>query len=650
VAELSPLPEFLLVCDSVQGTIRSSVKICTVRVHNFRSISDLTLECRGMVVLLGPNNHGKSNLLNAIEFSLSTSTKPTREDFCAFRVKDDDELWVELVFENLAEQEKTTFKKYLDAEGKLTIRKTAELNGEDIETGYRGYVNEPEQWWLKSSEISRLLKTADVQEHAKTIRALDALLKGGRITKQQVEDFQSQYIAEHRNGLTFTRALEDGPLLGVKNVAGGVLPDIYLVPAVRDLSDEIKVKATTSFGRIIQRAVQEMASQNPAYSELRSRLDELVNTLNAREGNRDRPSELKQIEQFIATELEDWNVRVQIEVNTPEVEKILELGTELQLDDGVCSSAERKGHGLQRAVLFALLRTWAKVVRNSKSIGTVPRKASQSLVFVIEEPELFLHPQAQRRLAEALKELSEQEDHQIFICTHSTHFVDLREYESIVIVSKPTPTSGTTVRYCKQDLFEGEDAKSRKDRFHLAYWINPDRGELFFARRVVLVEGETERVVIPYLAKKLDKFDAEVSLIDCGSKFNLPVYIALLNAFDIPYVVVHDEDPLPDPVPADWDGDKRREKQKVFNVNAQVAGLVKTGLGSVQVLSPDFERASGVSKTQGERKGKAIAALDHFETIKKDDIPAVLINVIAVAYGAAATAEVAEAQPAVATE
>jgi putative ATP-dependent endonuclease of the OLD family len=587
-----------------------------------------------MVVLLGPNNHGKSNLLNAIDFSLSTSAKLMREDFCVFRANGDDELWVELEFVKLSEQEKITFKKYLDKEGKLTIRKTAKLDGEDIDTGYSGYVNEPEQWWLKASEVSRLLKKEDVQEHVKTVPELEELLKGGgRITKQQVEEFQTQYIAAHRDQLRFSRVLENGPLLGVKNVAGGVLPDIYLVPAVRDLSDEMKIKATTSFGRIIQRAVQEMAVQNPAYAELRGRLDELINTLNAREGNRGRPSELKQIEQLIATELEDWKVQVQIEVNTPEVEKILELGTELQLDDGFCSSVERKGHGLQRAVLFALLRTWAKVIRNTKSGGTVPRKASQSLVFAIEEPELFLHPQAQRRLAEALKELSEQEGHQIFICTHSTHFADLNEYESIVIVSKPTPKSGTTVRYSKESVFEGEDAKARKDRFHLAYWINPDRGELFFARKVVLVEGETERVVIPYLSKKLGKYEAEVSVIDCGSKFNLPVYISLLNAFDIPYCVVHDEDPMPNPVPADWGDDKRREKQRAFDINAQVAALVKPELGSVHVLSPDFEGACGVSRSQGEKKGKGIAALDHFEQVKNEDVPQPLIRIIDSAYG-----------------
>ena len=400
-------------------------------------------------------------------------------------------------------------------------------------------------------------------------------------------------------------------------------------------------------GRIVQRALQEMASQSTVYVELKTRLDELVNTLNLRAGNRERPSQLEQIETLLAAELQDWKVKVQIEVNAPEVEKILELGTELQLDDGVCSAAESKGHGLQRAVLFALLRTWAKVIRTAKSESTVPRKASQSLVFAIEEPELFLHPHAQRRLAEALKEISEQDDHQIFLCTHSTHFVDLRHYEGIVIVTKQTPRVGTTVRYCKEDLFAGEDAASRKDRFHLAYWINPDRGELFFARKVVLVEGETERVILPYLAKKASKFDAEVSIIDCGSKHNLPLYIALLNAFRIPYLVVHDEDPVPvrpDPLPEDWNAGKYNEQQRTFALNAKIADLVQSDLGAVSVLSPKFEDVAEVPKRQGEKKGKPIAALDHFEKTRVEDIPPRILQIIDDAYVTSVAAVVPEAE------
>src|SRR5262249_10650253 len=158
-----------------------------------------------------------------------------------------------------------------------------------------------------------------------------------------------------------------------------------------------------------------------------------------------------------------------------------------------------------------------------------------SVMFAIEEPELFLHPHAQRQLAQALAEIAAASDHQVFVCSHSTHFVDLDRYQNIVLVAKTE--NSTSVRQCTTELFEGEDAQDKRNRFHMAAWINPDRGEIFFAKKVVLVEGETERTILPYLADKLSCWDPAISVIDCGSKHNLPLYIRILNAFSIPYTV-----------------------------------------------------------------------------------------------------------------
>jgi len=170
----------------------------------------------------------------------------------------------------------------------------------------------------------------------------------------------------------------------------------------------------------------------------------------------------------------------------------------------------------------------------------------------------------------------------------------------------------------------------------MAEWINPDRGEMFFARRVVFVEGETEKVVIPYLAEKLNIFDPDVSIIECGSKNNLPLYVSIAKAFDIPYMVIHDEDPLPDSIPADWSEDKIASKRRTFNLNQTISDLVSAPLGAVAVMAPDFEKVSGVSRSQGDRKEKALAALDHFDGISADDIPINIKEVLGTAYSAAA--------------
>ena len=64
------------------------MRLSQLTIRNYRSIKDLALECSRLVTLLSPNNHGKSNVISALEFGLSTSTKPTHADFFAHRDSD----------------------------------------------------------------------------------------------------------------------------------------------------------------------------------------------------------------------------------------------------------------------------------------------------------------------------------------------------------------------------------------------------------------------------------------------------------------------------------------------------------------------------------------------------------------------------------
>jgi len=585
-----------------------------------------------MVTLLGPNNHGKSNLLSALEFGLSTSAKPVEQDFFAYRDSNDNELWIEMTFYELTGQEKNTLKRYILSDDTICIRKTARLTTNGIEVTYNGYVEQPNEEWLQAEKAGDYTS----REQISGTPLKDLVPQTGRLTKAIIEEAQQNYIQAHRAELIFKRTLEQGPLLGQKNVAGGILPEFYLIPAVRDLTDEIRVKATTTFGRLLNRAVSEMAERDPRFVEARKRLEEVVASLNSRDSTKGYVNQLAELEKSIEKELQSWGVKVNIEVTPPELERIFELGTDIRLNNGVETSADRKGHGLQRAMMFALFRLWAKVIRSDRRMDTqvqvMPRKQSDSVIFAIEEPELFLHPHAQRKLFVSLREIAETAEHQVFICTHSTHFVNLEYYKEIAITAKEDPHEGSRVRQCTDELFAGDNLAERKKRFHMAQWINPDRGEMFFAKRVVFVEGETEKVIFPFLAEKLGVFDSDVSIIDCGSKHNLPLYIEIANAFKIPYLVIHDEDPLPDPIPDDWDENKRREKRRTFELNVEIANLARAQGAQVEILSPDFERVSGVPRSQGEKKGKALAALDHFDSLDISQIPTQLQDIVKKVY------------------
>ncbi|MDR1834398.1 MAG: AAA family ATPase [Fusobacteriaceae bacterium] len=185
--------------------------------------------------------------------------------------------------------------------------------------------------------------------------------------------------------------------------------------------------------------------------------------------------------------------------------------------------------GLTRKLVLEALKLIAEEYRRTG------RALSDGILLFVEEPELYLHPQASKELYDIFQTLARM-GFQIFLATHSGNFVNLKDYKSICIVRDGE--KGTEVFQYKGNLFSGDEIQN----FNMSYWINPDRSELFFASRVILVEGQTDKIVLGALAKKLGVFRYDYSIIECGSKGLIPQFIRLLNAFAIPCTAVYDKD------------------------------------------------------------------------------------------------------------
>ena len=152
----------------------------------------------------------------------------------------------------------------------------------------------------------------------------------------------------------------------------------------------------------------------------------------------------------------------------------------------------------------------------------------------------------------------------------------------------------------KDGIFKGDAIKA----FNMNYWINPDRSELFFAKKVILVEGQTDKIVISFLGKLLKVFKYDYSIIECGSKSTIPQFIMLLNLFKIPYVVVYDKDNH------SW-----RTKEEIFNSkqkNKMIRSLVKENLGFCIECENDMEEEIYDRKNErNSYKNKPFNALRH---------------------------------------
>ncbi len=117
-------------------------------------------------------------------------------------------------------------------------------------------------------------------------------------------------------------------------------------------------------------------------------------------GDEGRPQELVALEQGLANELKNWDISLDIQITPPGIEKLFQLGTDVYINDGVRTSVETKGHGLQRSLIFGLVKVWSKTL-NEMRLQDIAKKEeqskkgrfpSESVFFAIEEPELFLHP------------------------------------------------------------------------------------------------------------------------------------------------------------------------------------------------------------------------------------------------------------------
>lgn len=579
------------------------MKIKKVEIYNWRSFVQETILFDDLMIFIGQNNHGKSNVLSALLFFFGEIGLQDL-DFNS----SSSELWVEVEFVDLNEEENITFQKYVTTSNSIKVRKLAK-KGEGY--SYHGYLEEPNEVWLMEDNISNYTARDVAQE----LPLYNFLPTSGRITRESFKQAQVDYIQNNRDSISFDYKLETSNFLGAKNVAKGIFGDLFFIPSIKRASDELSAKGNSVFNQLYSRVINKMSESDPKFIEAKQKITELSKILNKKtddgQPNQNRPADLTSLERLLDNELKSWEAKIDIEITPPNVDDIFKVGASVWIDDGIKTDIERKGHGLQRALIFALLKAWSKILKQEResqsesneeavsSQGKSRRKASKATYFIFEEPELFLHPQAQKELFSSLVALS-KDDTQIILCTHSSSFLGLEHYKSICIVKKDSVLEGSKILQYTDELFLDSEEKKR---FNLSYWINPDRSELFFAKKIILLEGQTDKSVIPLLAKKLDVFRYDYTLIDCASKNTIPQYINLLNKFRLKYVVVYDKDHQ-----TGKSADAIASANKSSNL---IENSIDTNLGKSIIFNNDIEEEIGL--TEKVSSSKAYVAINHIE-------------------------------------
>jgi putative ATP-dependent endonuclease of the OLD family len=220
--------------------------------------------------------------------------------------------------------------------------------------------------------------------------------------------------------------------------------------------------------------------------------------------------------------------------------------------------ATELGQGVQNALVLAILKVFEE-------------RRKQGAILLIEEPEMFLHPQTQRSLYRTLREISRT--NQVIYVTHSPHFVSIPEFDEVIRVTKPN--GRTVVRRSTLPITDALREKARKE-------LDPERNELFFASRLLLVEGDTEKFALREYALRLglDIDAAGATIVEVGGKRNLPAFLDIAASFQIPTGVIYDRDSN--------EFKNRREEEEAFNATLDSRDSAEGGI-KVWQLAKDYE-------------------------------------------------------------
>ncbi|TAL41425.1 MAG: ATP-dependent endonuclease [Salinibacterium sp.] len=614
------------------------VKLSSVRIQNFKGLRDVTVPLSQFGCLIGENNSGKSSVLQALLLLLGANNKrPTETDFFDKATSIRIELQIDEIDEtDLArianDAHRASFAADVVDRSIRLIRILEPGPGSKLQllVSRRGPAND--NW------TNAIMDPAMKGHSGEELRSIAVALIPELDAKLTSKPTQAA-IRVARDELT--EALDDDQMIdrdeplatgldaGIKNF----LPEPIYIEAVKDVADEVKTTDTATFGKLLGLLLEEVQDQfadvEKQFRVIQRQLSRVLDDDGVLVD--DRIGQVQAIESMINRFVRESfpDVDLTISVPVPKMKTILS-SAEISANDGHDGPIVSKGDGLKRAVAFAILRAYTSLRSTGiTDANTNPAKNHYWLLF--EEPELYLYPRAQKQLFSALEVFAK--DHPVMVTTHSPLFFDADATQSFIKFRKVRPTPGETP-FTEVHPIVIDDV-STKAAFQIICHENNSIG--FFAKEVVLVEGDSDVLLFQHIAKLLnpawDAVERNIAIARTNGKGNIANYRTFFEKFDIPVHVICDLDALVSGFdklhPTDELKSKRSELLQF--VDTTIASDSSEGItqgeaatlaasADARALWNEVEKArAGMDDTEAARAALALAVESFFDVRKKPD-------------------------------
>jgi hypothetical protein len=321
---------------------------------------------------------------------------------------------------------------------------------------------------------------------------------------------------------------------GIPNAIKALFPEVIRIEAMVDAQSELASnKTSTTIGKLIK------AIMDPIVEEQGSKIQEALKELNELfgvEGDK-RSDALSEFDEMATDAISDFfpGFKARLHAPPPEIKEIFKSGKLVFSEESngidVWRDVQYYGHGVLRAAQMAMVKMLAKIGGSS---------ASGRIFLLIDEPELYMHPQMIESLKFALRKLSMQ-GYQVVFSTHSPLMIGRNEIPDAAMVNKQDrcTTIRKTLKSCCDEI---EGCANQVESLMLD--LN-NSSQFLFCDKVIFVEGDTERELIPDLTDLLlndSLLKSGAALVTLNGCSGLPKSRRVLEAVGISHKAIVDLD------------------------------------------------------------------------------------------------------------
>lgn len=497
------------------------MKIVRIEVDNFRILKELKLDLQeDLSLVLGKNNCGKTTLLTILEKFLGTKTSLHPFSWDDFSLDSKKEVYKLATKNKLNKKDLkffpwgiklNTFIEYSendDLSNISTVMMDLEPDNNTIVLEFSYTISEAKFDEL-SSDFSEYYKKAKVRNKKSKKEELFSRFMNEELKKYFTnQKFTRKYDYEKRIATDIKAIIENDKI--IKNIIN--FKSINARRTVSNSDSERSLSKLSSDYYEFTREDDTRKTEIENFKETIGKTDENLTLVY----NSLFKDVINKVERFGGLKLGDSKIAI---TSTLQHRELLKGNTTVMYDHGNSSLLPENFNGLGYLNLIGMIFEIEVIMASfRKDLSENEKPADINLLF-IEEPEAHTHPQMQyifiKNIKDVLKEncvLNEQNDQitlQTIISTHSSHIVSECDFDDIKYFAvdsnrytKAKNMSDLEVKY-KNDI-PNVDLDGELQFKFLKQYLTMNRAELFFADKAIFIEGDTERILLPAMMKKID--------------------------------------------------------------------------------------------------------------------------------------------------